>query len=144
MIPGTKSFLKKVLEADYNTSVEVKEPPKPNSLNMFLQFRKAMLNSAQVYKNLPPQEGLHDPDPQDERNRILEEKAAAIRTNSDFRLLDADNDAEAAKRGTPTSLDEEDEVMDVFEKQLVKRSGEIYTQKSNDMYEGGFELVGKF
>lgn len=140
MIPGTKPFLKKILEADYNANVEVKEPSKPNSLNMFLQFRKEMMKSVPVYRNLPPQEGLHDEDPAEARERELQEKAANIQANVDFKLLDADNDAAAVKRSTPTSLDEEDEVMDKFESELLKRSGEVYTQKDNSVF-ADFELV---
>ena len=56
MIPGTKHILKKILDADYNNSniAPPEEPKKPNQLNLFLQFRKEMIDEAPVYKNLPP------------------------------------------------------------------------------------------
>ena len=65
VIPGSKAFLKNILAADYNSNVEVKEPSKPNTLNLFLKFRKEMMKSVPMYKNLPPQEGLYDPDPEE-------------------------------------------------------------------------------
>lgn len=140
MIPGTKSFLKKILQADYNANVEVEEPKKPNSLNLFLKFRKEMMNSVPLYKNLPPQEGLYDPDPEEERIRKLQEKAKRLQQNSDFKILDADQDPAAAKASSFNSLDEEDEAMDVMEQNMIKRHGEIYKQKSRDVF-GDHEMV---
>lgn len=141
MIPGSKPFLKKILENDYNANIEPKEPKKPNSLNNFLQFRKEMMKNNKFYQDLPLQEGLFEPDPEDARQNNLQAKAKTIQENLDFKLLDADEDVEKAKNSTATSLDEEDEVMDTFEQNMVKREGDIFEKKEAN-YIQGFGIVG--
>lgn len=126
--------MKRLLEADYNAKIELKEPEKPNSLNMFLKFRKEMMNNSPVYKNLPPQPGLFDPDPEEEKNRILEEKASKIQSNIDFKILDADKDPETARSTSMSSLDEEDEVMDILEQNMVKKEGGVYAKESDTVF----------
>lgn len=141
MIPGTKPFLKKILEADYNANIEVKEPPKPNSLNMFLKFRKEMMKTVPMYRNLPPQEGLNEEDPEIAQKKKLKDEAKKIQENVDFRILDADKDPETTRMTKTSSLDEEDDVMETFEQEFVNRHGDIYTQGDNEIMEG-HQMVG--
>lgn len=141
MIPGTKGFLKRILKEDYNKPIQPKEPKKPNSLNMFLQFRKDVMDNNEFYKNtLPPQEGLYTPDPQDIKERQLQDKAKGLMKNLDFRILDADTDIEDAKKEQPSSLQEEDEVMDQFEQNYIKRKGRVFKTNDRQLLKG-YDLV---
>ena len=140
VIPGTKPFLKRILQSDYNSNVIVKEPKKPNSLNNFLQFRKEMMESHEVYKNLPPQEGLNELDPEEVQDALLEEKASKIQENYDFKLLNADTDIQKAKNSTPTDLEQEDEVMERVEENMIGKQAPMYSP-TNSTLSGEFDIV---
>lgn len=133
MIPGSKPFLKKILQNDYNSNISPKEPKKPNSLNAFLQFRKDMMKSHNFYRNLPMQEGLTEVDSEYYRQQALESKAKDMQDNIDFRLLDADIDIDKAKSTAASNIDDEDEVMDVLEQRMVEREGKVFDKHENTL-----------
>lgn len=137
MIPGTKSILKTLLGSDYNNS-KVEPPPepkKPSSLNLFLQWRKEFPN-APVYKNLPPQEGLHEDDEPTQAEKDLQAQVDKFtQENIDFQLLDLDNDIQKSKRSVSDpdgELDKEDQVYERAEQVLSERLGEPLSDKLNE------------
>ncbi len=130
MIPGTKQILKKILHADYNNPsiIMPEEPKKPNSLNAFLEFRKEFIDKSKVYQNLPPQEGLYEPEPEDVQQKTLEKEAKNLRENLDFKVIDFEEDLAKMKSGTPMDMDREEEVFEVMEQKTTEQKGELYKE----------------
>ena len=128
MIPGSKKVLRKILSADYNANVEANPPPKPKSLDLFLQFRKEMMQTkmGRVYNNLPPQEGLYEDSPEDKKQTEMQKKARDQLNNTDFRILDFEEDLKKAKEVKPLDLSEEEEVFEEVENIIKKEKGEAF------------------
>ena len=117
------------------------EPKKPNQLNLFLQFRKEMIDEAPVYKNLPPQEGLFEKDPAIEEKKQLSKEAKQMQYNIDFRLLDLDADIANAKKSEQVDQEREEAVFEEVEKRMVKKKGTILKNRSETQTTGDFGIV---
>jgi predicted SpoU family rRNA methylase len=133
VIPGSKKVLRKILSADYNTNVEANPPPKPKSLDLFLQFRKEMVNSklGRAYNNLPPQEGLYEESVEDQREIEKQTKARDLLSNTDFRILDFEEDLKKAKEAKPLDLSEDEEIFEEMESIIKKEKGEAFKRDAN-------------
>lgn len=137
MIPGSKKVLRKILSADYNANITENPPPKPKSLDLFLQFRKEMINSklGRAYKNLPPQEGLYEESAEDKRDLELQKKAREQLDNTDFRILNFEEDLKKAHEVKPLDLSEDEEVFEEMEKIIKKEKGEAFKRDARTFTE---------
>ena len=96
-----------------------------------MELRRTLWRENPVFRNLPPQEGLFEPTKEDESSKKIEKEAQRLAHNSDFRILDLDEEIAAAKSQEVTDLEKEDEAYERMEHILKEKHGDIYSSKAN-------------